>query len=444
MRGGTHQLYPYQALLRGVEADRAGVHAARMQSLRRSVRHAAENVPYYARLFAEAGVDARRVRRPCDLARLPVTTKDDLRQAAAEDLLAADAHRTRLVPTSTSGSSGVPFTVWRTVWEHRAQLAFGMRTFGGYGARLGDRTASVEFIQRDHAQKQSRAGWLAARLGINNRLRVHCCLPPAEILRRVTQHRPRVLGGYPTVLAAVADLIGEGGWPGPPLRFVVSGAEMLSGAVRRKLVRAFGAPAHNIYGSVEFGLLAWECPQSGQMHVCDDNVVLEVLSNGRPAQPGETGQVVATALHNYTMPFIRFALGDLAVQGERRCPCGAPFSTIRGIQGRTLDMFELPGGRALHPYALAGHALDTCPWVRRWQLVQERRDRIVLQVAAAGPPPAEDIRRIQNEANEHLSADVTFELQLLESIPLGPGGKLHHARSLTSLQQSGKAAHGSG
>jgi phenylacetate-CoA ligase len=121
-------------------------------------------------------------------------------------------------------------------------------------------------------------------------------------------------------------------------------------------------------------------------HVADDGTVLEVLKDDRPAQPGEVGEVVATRLHGFAMPFIRYRLGDLVTQGETACACGAPFSTIFTVQGRMLDYFPLANGRLVHPYELVMIILNHgTRWIAQYQLTQERRDRVVLRVCTRSP-----------------------------------------------------------
>jgi phenylacetate-CoA ligase len=77
--------------------------------------------------------------------------------------------------------------------------------------------------------------------------------------------------------------------------------------------------------------MAWECRHSGDLHTCDDGVLVEVLVDGRPAEPGERGEVVVTNLHAYAMPFIRYRIGDVATRAAP-CRCGAPFATIGEIR----------------------------------------------------------------------------------------------------------------
>ena len=86
------------------------------------------------------------------------------------------------------------------------------------------------------------------------------------------------------------------------------------------------------------------------------------------------------------MPFIRYRLNDMVTKGPDTCPCGMPFSTILAIHGRATDYLRLPGGRWLHHLELIGPMFGTGDWIRRFQFVQEREDRVVLQLVPFGPP----------------------------------------------------------
>ena len=88
----------------------------------------------------------------------------------------------------------------------------------------------------------------------------------------------------------------------------------------------------------------------GRRHVSDDVVILEVLANGRPAQIGERGEVVATALHSFNMPFIRYRLGDIVTRGKTACNCGRSCSTIESVQGRMNDFFPTADGGTASEY----------------------------------------------------------------------------------------------
>ena len=114
-------------------------------------------------------------------------------------------------------------------------------------------------------------------------------------------------------------------------RVVIVGGEAATPAMRLRIRETFAAPLCETYASHECPLMAWECRHSGDLHTCDDGVLVEVLRDGRPAEPGERGEVVVTNLHAYAMPFIRYRIGDSGHPGAP-CGCGVPFATIGRIQ----------------------------------------------------------------------------------------------------------------
>ena len=200
--------------------------------------------------------------------------------------------------------------------------------------------------------------------------------------------------------------------------------------MRLRIRETFAAPLYETYASHECPLMAWECRHSGDLHTCDDGVLVEVLRDGRAVDPGERGEVVVTNLHAYAMPFIRYRIGDLATRGAP-CGCGAPFSTIGEIQGRMIDYFPLPDGRLLHPYEIVSRLVwGPREWMRQYQLVQERRDRVVLYAVADEPPSAERLQEIERVVRPILGAGVEFEVRLVGRIPFESTGKLRPSRSL--------------
>jgi phenylacetate-CoA ligase len=123
--------------------------------------------------------------------------------------------------------------------------------------------------------------------------------------------------------------------------------------------------------------------------------VREPGGSERPARAGELGEVVLTDLHNYGMPFVRYANGDLAIAGpEAVCPCGRGLPRLASVEGRlTETLRDAQGGRVggmvfnliFSPLADA---------IRQFQAVQHRDGSITLRVV----PRAE----LGEEAREHL------------------------------------------
>jgi phenylacetate-coenzyme A ligase PaaK-like adenylate-forming protein len=159
-------------------------------------------------------------------------------------------------------------------------------------------------------------------------------------------------------------------------------------------------------------------------------VLVEVLQDGRPAEPGERGEVVLTNLHAYAMPFIRYRIGDIATRAHA-CRCGLPFGSIAEIRGRMIDYFPLPDGRLLHPYEVMTRLVwGPGEWLRRYQLVQVRRDHVVLYAVTDGSHSPERLQSIARTVGPLLGPAVAFEVRVVDRIPDESTGKLRPSRSL--------------
>jgi phenylacetate-CoA ligase len=140
----------------------------------------------------------------------------------------------------------------------------------------------------------------------------------------------------------------SGGSPLRP-RLVFTTSERLDEETRTALAAAFAAPIRDLYGATEAGCIGWRCPRCDAYHVNSDTVLVEVLRKGAPSRPGDPGEVVVTNLFSRTMPFVRYALGDLAVLGFP-CPDAPGCVTLHSLQGRSFGPRVGVDGSALSPY----------------------------------------------------------------------------------------------
>jgi len=426
------------SVARHARASRDEIVAYQSAHLRRLVSHAYRSVPYYRALFDRHGVAPHHVRTVADLALIPVTTKRALQRAPAVEVVARGLDPDRLLVHSTSGSSGEPLSIRRTWLEERLGTAFRLRALRDLGLRVTDRRVGVGLLRPHDPRDWDLLQRMLRALGLYRKASVDCRSAPEEILGRLEELRPDVIVGFPGVICRIAQVIlGDRPTTLRP-RLLISGGEVLTPLMRREITEAFGAPVVELYGTHELGMIAWQCTKRGGFHVSDDNVIVEVLKDGRPARSGEVGEVVATRLHALAMPFIRYRLGDLVTQGDTPCPCGAPFSTILTVQGRMLDYFPLANGRLFHPYELVmiifAHGTR---WIGQYQLTQERRDRVVLRVVPRLSPPPEDIAGLEGAARETLGPSIEFQVVLVPEIPLEVTGKFRVSRSLVESAYDG-------
>jgi phenylacetate-CoA ligase len=429
VRSGPEVIRTALAVHRHPDADRAELRAFQDRALRRLVRHAYEQVPFYRALFDRHRLHPRHIRGTRDLELLPLTSKEAMLRRPERERVAAGLDPERLLHVRTSGSSGEPFTIRRTWLEDKVQYLIRLRMFRTLGIGPRDRIAMVGLAGRPDSGDPKYLGRALHALGVHRRTRIDALQEPDAVLRQLAELRPDVVIGFPGMLDRLTAPELAPLRAGVRPRLILTGGEVLTGAMRGRLRRAFAAAVLESYASHEFPLMAASCRHGPGLHVADDGVALELLRDGRPVLPGERGEVVVTNLHAYAMPFIRYRLGDLATRGDE-CPCGRPFSTIGAVQGRMLDYFPLPDGRMLHPYEIVTRLVRApSDWVRRYQLVQERTDRIVLRVVASAPP-SEHVTELVQAVLPLLGAGVAFSVELVDDIPLTAGGKLRPSRSL--------------
>lgn len=396
--------------------------------LRRLVAHAYANVPYYRRLFDGAGLTPADIRTRADLALIPITERADLQSLSTEEILARGVNPDRLVVHRTSGATGQPLTVRRTWFEELLLRAFRLRALHDLGLRVSDRRARVCLAQS--AGAEHRLLRLARSAGLYRTVVIDCLQDPRRIVEQLRQYAPDSLTGFPGVLSSLAPFVDDDGRPPLRPRLVAVGGEVLTPLMRRQISDAFRAPVFDLYGSHEFNLLAWQCKESDDFHVCDDAMILEVLKDGRPARPGERGEVIGTNLRAFAMPFLRYRLGDVVTQGAEACGCGRPFATIRAVQGRMIDYFVFGDGRVMHPYELAKVVVGEHAWIRQYRLTQQREDRVLLEIVPLIPPRPEHLTELRDRARALLGPEVNFRVALLARIDVESSGKFRVSRSL--------------
>lgn len=426
------QIFTLRSLLLHPHLSRDEIVAFQNKQLRRLIDHAYKNVPYYRRLFNQNGLKPQDIRTTEDLPAIPITSKKDIQALPIEEVVACNVNLKQLVLHTTSGSSGEPSIIRRTRMEDRLLNVFRQRAMHYWGLRITDRRArlaAVRPIQRElDNQLFSR---ILKALGMYRQIRIDCRLSIEEILSRLRHCHPDVLTGYAGVISRLAQNIGDNDRLIIRPRFLMVTAEVCTPLMRQQITEAFNAPVYNIYGSYEFNVIAWECMEIGELHTCDDGMIIEVLKKGFHAASGEQGEVIGTNLHSFAMPFIRYRLGDVVTKGSETCHCGKPFSTIKEVQGRMMDYFLFPDGRLMHPYEISMKILpDETSWLRQYQLTQESEDRVILRVVPFKTPPSQKMALIEKSAKEILGQNVEFKVILTSELELLPSGKFRAERSL--------------
>lgn len=285
------------------------------EKLRRLIRHAYRSVPYYRVRMMELKLHPEDIRSQDDLNKLPLLTKADVKRHLYFDIMQEGASQGDLAKVSLSGRTGEPFVAFadRGALEFRWAASLRFRDWTGY--RFGDPVAC--FWGEGLGLKDTQAAKVQSDARFANRLLLSAFrLDPASLaasIRAINKQRSKLIEGPAEALLLLARQIAENGPLAHQPKAVLSYGQQLGDAERAEVAAAFGCKVLDLYRSGEFAEIACEAePGSGHL-VAAEGYVVEILVNGRPAAPGEVGEIFVTDLSNLCMPFIRYATGDRAV-----------------------------------------------------------------------------------------------------------------------------------
>ena len=424
----------------GGKADREKADLIRKKRLRQLVRYAKANSPYYRKLYKGVGDDFR-------LEDLPPVSKPDM-MAHFDDIL-TDRNITmrrvemftkdvenvgrmidgRYLIFKTSGSTGNPAVVLydqQNIDVSSAVAAF--RTFArrvDYSAFMkhGKRTAGV-FANYGFYLACGMSRYLQLKMPRRKtKITVDVNAPEDEIIRQLNEFQPSMLSGYPSNLTLIADC--EELQIHPDV--IITGGELLTDEIRKKLTERFGCYVQTHYSCTEAGEIACECAE-GHLHINEDWVIVEPVDHAnRPVGCGQrSDKVLITNLSNYIQPFIRYELTDRIIVHDEKCSCGKTSRWLE-IEGRTDDILCFSNNVQIAPMSLY-KLLEEVRSIRRFQLVQRSLSRLELRIESDERIGAfqEAVRELQSFFESKGLSDI--EVVLSDELPQADriSGKFKH------------------
>lgn len=282
-----------------------------------------------------------------DLRTLPLTRKEELREASPFGLLAVK-NRDLIQYHESFGTTGIPVSSWLTESDYDAyasQINQGGMNFCREDVVLVRFPYAISVpahIVSRAAQKRK-----ACVIHADSRTLVAPHSRVIGLLKKLNCTVFTGLGLEAILLAETAKLMGrDPARDFPSLRAICCAGEMVTEARRDRIGRIWNAKVYNLYGTTEMGNIAADCPEGG-LHASSDHFIFEVLDEEteRPVRDGEMGTLVVTSLTREAMPLIRFLTGDRVILTPgSRCPCGRTTPIIRHY-GRDLNCFDFHGRR---------------------------------------------------------------------------------------------------
>jgi phenylacetate-CoA ligase len=405
------------------------------EKLRRMVRHAYRSVPYYRGRMQEAKLRPEDIRGQDDLHKLPFLTKDDVRRHLHFDIMQEGVSPADILKISTSGSTGEPFVCYANREQLEFRWAATLRSQEWTGYRFGDPTVrlwhqTIGMSKKQAFQEYSDA-WFANRAFVPVFEMTEARLE--EIVQLITKKKPTLIDGYAEAFNFIAQYLeARGGLPYRP-KALMSSAQSLPPKSREIIEKAFGCKVFDKYGSREFSGIAYESDAHNGHLVVAEGYIVEILVDGRPAKPGEVGEVVITDLNNFCMPFIRYRIGDLAEALDNSVPstCGRGLPRIGEIQGRVQSIIQGTDGHFV-PGTFFAHALKEYDYaIKRFQVVQDEPGAIKFRVVKGSRYSDDTMDEIQALIRQYLGSGLRIDTIFEDQIDLIRTGK--HLASVSKL-----------
>jgi phenylacetate-CoA ligase len=398
-----------------------------LAKLRKLTIHAYRHVPYYRDRMRQLGLTPDDIRSLDDLQKLPMLTKEDVRKHLYFDIMSDNHDKADVLKVTTSGSTAEPFVCFVDRPQLEFRWAATLRSMEWTGWKFGDRQMrlwhqtlgmSKMQIAREFADAAlSRRKFIPAWEMSDDTLR--------QFVEKIEAHEPVLLDGYAESFNFLARYLQEHGNLKVRPKGIISSAQTLPDGSRKMIEEAFGCKVFDKYGSREFSGIAYECEAHMGHHVVGEGYIVEILKDGKPAAPGEVGEVVITDLNNHCLPFIRYRIGDLAeaVDPDEPCACGRGLPRIGRIEGRVQSIIIGSKGRYM-PGAFFSHLLkDYDHAIRQFQIVQTDRETLVFKVVKGKRFSDETLQEVIGILHQYLGSEMKISVEFVDNVEMVRTGK---------------------
>jgi phenylacetate-CoA ligase len=406
----------------------------------RQLEHLAEGSPFYSGKFRDAGIGTAKVRL-ADIAKLPFTTKDELRRAMDErppfgTNLGVGAERIRRV-YQTSGTTGSPTVIALTRADMETWTTIGARTY--YATGIHDHHSVLTTFGAG-PYVAGHTHFVLVRVGA----RVVPVAPgdTTRVLFGLKAGLADTLLATPSFAQYLANRLesSESDASSLPLIHVVTGGEPGGGipAIRDHIQDVLGVAVTEVMGIGDIApSLFGECPRQQGMHFCGTGHVWPELVDPDSQEPmaietGAIGELVYTHLTREAMPVVRFLSGDIVRIEGTSCECGRTTFRMRCLARRD-DMFIVRGVN-VYPAAILAVVGEFRPRVTGRARVVRRNGDVSVQppvpIEVEIPAPNESDDALAAEIEDAVHSRLTFRCKV-ELVPEAAFGESGYKTNLT-------------
>jgi phenylacetate-CoA ligase len=343
-----------------------------IKNLSKLLKHTIKTVPYYSKF--DVNVD-----NPEELLRqFPIIDKFTIRDNS-DTLISKDFNKENLISYSSSGSSGVQTTVYMTKKEQSVIRGILTHWWEWSGYKVGKPIVQTGITPNRGFLKSIKDQffhtiYLNAFSHTQDQLKSIC----EKLKRKPDQF---FMAGYASSLHVLATYALENGYNHLQVKGIISLGDKLFSHYKKNITDAFHARIYDTYGSNE-GLMIAAQDDLEAYYILSPHVYLEILDDaGNEVEDGTMGNLVVTRLDCFSMPLIRYKLGDLGIKlPKEKYPEKRKYNypLLQQVVGRETDIILLPNEDKMVVHSFTG-IFEYIPEIKQFKVIQEDISGIVIE-----------------------------------------------------------------
>jgi phenylacetate-CoA ligase len=391
------------------------------------IQYASQNIPYYQQIIKEHNIKFSEDTIFEDIKKFPILTKEIIRNHFNK------LHRFRdkaYYRNTSGGSTGEPVVFYQDKeylnWANATKRLFNEWA----GRKLGDPMVKLWGSLPDIlGSGQGFKGYLRQQVSGITILNTYR-MTEEDIYRhvkKINKIKPRLILAYTNSIEELTRFIQEHHLSVYSPSAVMTAAGVLYPEVKAKIEEVFHTTVFNRYGSREVSDMACNCEKDEGLHLIPAVHYLEVVDDeGRQVKPGTPGNIIVTLLTNYTMPLIRYKIGDRGILSEKACSCGRGFPLLKKVEGRIRCIFKnkqgdlIDGGIFIRLFYFREN-------IKQFQVIQESLEQITINIVLKDKKQSKiaekDFLEISESIKKIMKSNIMITYNLVDVINPSPSGK---------------------
>ncbi|MES9969198.1 MAG: hypothetical protein ABW092_04135 [Candidatus Thiodiazotropha sp.] len=396
------------------------------EKLQQLIEYSYKHVEYYRDVMKDLKLRPSDIKTLDDLQKLPIITKETIK-GNFKSLLSDEFALKTVQKGHTSGTTGSPLEICYS--DNLVNFNYAMldRQYSWAGinlGKLGDKVAVIRgniIVPLKNEQPPFwRYNYFHKQLLLSS---FH--LKPENIpyyLEELRKYSPKTLDGYPStvyILAKYLKNIGEK----LKLDSVLTSSETLYDFQRETIEESFDCKVFDYYGSAERVLFTTECSEHTGAHIGMEYGITEICDGaGNRLQDGQTGTIVATSLHNYAMPMLRYKTNDMSAIKAEKCSCKREHYLLNDVTTKAEDTLVLKDGRLISPSVLT-HPFKPLTSILESQIIQTDTTNVMVKLRVNDNFSEKDRSDLIHGLTERMGSDTIVTVKIVDELERTQSGK---------------------